>query len=245
MQKAIVVALLLFISFPLFSQQADHKLNDLDIQLSRYCNLRSQHVFSERREEVMTGFESMMLQMASYPGSFHFPFDSLERCIYITFSNDRSLKCYSYDNLEGGSAHTYSNIVSFFNGEGKLVSHNLKTEAESPMVGYFEIHRIKPFDMQKFLFIGYGTYGGGKEHMSIQLFEIQKDSLVECFSCYEDYSPLFFEQNRGQDFEIEYDNDLQQIKAKVYKFDDNTGFFTNEFHILNYSIMEGHIRRRK
>ncbi|MBL6964041.1 MAG: hypothetical protein ISR55_09460 [Bacteroidetes bacterium] len=245
MTKTLLIVFCTFISSLTFCQKSNGYLHEMDIQLGRLCSNRQHHVFSDQRSHVFGVFDSLLLDVAQLSESFHNSFDSLERCIYISFSNDHTVKCYAYDNLEGGSSHTYTNIVSFYNGNNVFVSHKLTPDLRSPMVGFTAIHRIKPKHLKLYLFTGYGTYGDGKQHMSLQLFKIDGFSLTECFDCYEDYSPLYFEQNRIQDFDIEFDENLQQIKAKVYQYNNETGFYTEEFNWVSYSIKDGKIQKMK
>ncbi|MBT6837168.1 MAG: hypothetical protein HOA61_14105 [Bacteroidetes bacterium] len=233
----------LFLSFNSYCQLSKPDFSQIDIQLSRLCQLRAHHVFSEQRNEVMGNFNSMMLEAISHPLSFNYPFDSLERCIYITYSSDSLVRCYCYDNLDGGSFHTYTNITSYYTENGNFQSQLMIPEKESPMIGFDRIIRLNPPEQKLYLFKGFGTYGGGKQHISFQLFKIENDTLSECFDCYEDYSPLFIEQNRGQDFEIEFDQKTQRIEAKVYRFDNETGFYTNEYDLVYYSIQNGLLKQ--
>jgi hypothetical protein len=231
---------LLLLLFPLLTCSQENKsLQQSDSALFRMCEERSYHVFSDDRKEYFDRFNQKMLDVISDEKSFLYPFDSLKRCVYISFSSDSHLKMYTYDKLKGGSAHSYTNICSYYTSSGKYKSHELHTATESPMVGYDDMIRLKTKDKNVYLFSGFGTYGGGKHHICFKIFELTKDSLIECHACYEDGSPPFFEQNRKQDFHVEFDEESQLVKIRRYRFDPIRDIYTDEYNIEIYRLENG------
>lgn len=156
--------------------------------------------------------------------------------INVTSSEDDKIRIFSWNNLGGGSFHTYSNYIQFQKKDQSCQVIPIDTAQNSTEVGYYKIIDFSCNDRMVYLFMGYGTYGGGKHHYSIRFFEINDDWLKEIYEFYPNKKDLVIYSNRSQDSDIKFDKNSIELSYKKFNYDKDTGFYKDEFKKVAFTI---------
>ena len=178
------------------------------------------------------------------PAKFFMLFSYISYCV----SADSSLAIFSWDNRGGGSYHSFSNylwhrkdsnqceviLLPDFNMPG-IPQPDSDPDAAAD-ASFYTIDQIKRERSTLYILSGYGTFGSGKHHWSVRIFEEDENSLSECFECYPDRKPIDIHCNRTQDVELTFDPNSQTLSWKHFGFDDDMGFFTDTFQWKSWTI---------
>ena len=230
-----------------------YKLNELQKSRLDYC-------FKDNRDWVFDKFDSVTFQLFNLQEYCHFTPDT--SCYYflsnnsvpdnkgITLayafmnnivychSNDNKLSAYSWDGLGGGSYHSYSGYIQY-TGSTSCKTIPFNDFGQKPEVGYYKLEQISENNRTFYLLFGFGTYGSGKQHYNIRIFEIKNDSLIECFACYPNGEDLVIGCNRVQDISLKFDSNKKELYFKKYNFDNEIGFYSDDYIIRRYQFVEG------
>ncbi|MEZ4685515.1 MAG: hypothetical protein R3B47_05475 [Bacteroidia bacterium] len=178
------------------------------------------------------------------PARFYMLFSYISYCQ----SADCKLAIFSWDNRGGGSYHSFSNYlwhrkdsnqcaVMFlpdFNMPG--IPQRDSDPAAAADASFYAIDQIERNNTKLYILSGYGTFGSGKHHRSVRIFEEAENGLSECFECYPDREPIDIHCNRSQDVELTFDQKSQTLRWKQFDFDDDMGFFTDSFEWKSWVI---------
>lgn len=214
---------------------------------SRLQEQRLKNIFTDNRDSVYSCFDSIMDELSkqphictALPDSTH-PFFLVDRLqnetkgitlaygfmnrIVVAESPDERLKAYCWDDLGGGSYHTYFGFLSNTDKAGTCHVLSLDSLFEYPETAIYAIYQAGEKDAPVYVLFGYGTRGGGKQHYRVKFLKNGK----ECFDCYPDGKGIEIGTTRRQTPQLQFDTETFDIRYKRYVFDEETGFFTNEF----------------
>lgn len=248
MKTILVITLTILGGFPVFGQTT---LDSLETQAIYQQKIRSKNIFSDQRETVFAAFDSTIQQIFAHPDVCDYPFDSLRQFISVVSSDDGKLRIFSWDNLGGGTYHTYTTYLEYHSEDGACKAWEIDIEPKRYVdtipipveVGFYRVAEVREGEKQYYLLFGAGTYGGGKKHAAIKVYTEENGMLVPCTSCYEGKSPLVIHSNRGQDCELMYDDKTRELSFKAFEFDDDIGFFTSTFEWVKYRFVDGKLRK--
>ncbi|WP_299683250.1 hypothetical protein [uncultured Tenacibaculum sp.] len=152
----------------------------------------------------------------------------------IVINSTEDFTIFSTDVLDNGSYHEYLNYIRYKTDKNWKVLALDKNQNDKS-AGYFRIEKLDNF----YILFGYGTYGSGKQHFVIRIFEKNKAEIRECFNCYPKQKMFFIECNRSQNIDLNFDTKTKEFSFKQFKMDDDTGFYTREFDLIKYKFSNG------
>lgn len=154
----------------------------------------------------------------------------------IVITTKENLKVYSWDDLDGGSHHTYVNYIQYQNNEGickAILLNDLSNDFNA--AGYYNIEKINEY----YLLFGYGTYGGGEQHFVVRIFKNDNGEIKEYIEGYPNKKMLLIGCNRGNTIDLHYNKEKQTISFNQYIYDEEKGFYKREFQKVIYQIKDG------
>lgn len=183
-------------------------------------------------DSLMPDFEGTLQHRLKDPATFSSRMDSLSNYISITSSPDSALKFYSWDQIGGGSYHTFGVLAQFKTAEGKVVVQRLliaDSTGDSDMmvfdrsydVRFHEAYELNVKGKTQYLTIGWGTFGGGMQHAVVRIFTIKNDKLVKCTNLFCNASELMIEYPRIYSADLTYDQKKRSISYKKKVHDGN------------------------
>lgn len=173
--------------------------------------------------------ERLVLDLADST-EFNNSFKKLSKYVTIRTSNDSLVKTFSWDRISGGSWHDNASYAQFRTHNGKVKHQRLDSgneweTGEPTSVLIYKINTIKIDGKTFYLFLGYGTYGGGKHHSLARVYTIEGDKMILCKSMFEEEDYLYVGANRMNEINLDYNSDLKELSYNHYNFDDSIGFY--------------------
>ncbi len=261
--KKVLFILILVISGNLYSQV--NNIDTLVKKVNDFQILRLDHFFDESRDSIFSLFDSAVYELFEQDEfCFYQPDTSnsyflnsyslndysaitlaygLINYILYTTSPDHKIRIFSWDDLQGGSGHTYSNMIQFDIDDDDCKAEKFDSLEDNTEVGYYKIHQAEYGNTTFYILFGHGTYGGGKQHKLIRIFYIENNELKECFDCYPDSKPLLIFSARSQEIELEFNEKKQEISFKQYDFNDDEGGYDNKFKRINYRFENNKLKK--
>lgn len=255
MKKTLYILIFTLVSSNILSQ---NNIDTIIRNVNELQLLRLKNIFSDSRDSIYAEFDTSIIKLFQYNDFCNYRIDSsyqfflnsaslvddssitltyaLINNIVYTTSQDNKLRIFSWDNLEGGSYHTYENFIQFNNNKNHCEIIQLDTLESDPEVGYYKIFQISDNENIYYLLFGHGTYGGGQHHKIIKILTIKNQKIVECFDFYPNSDRLLIFSNRAQEIGLKYNEQKKEIIFKQYKFDDDIGFYTNDFDLIKYEL---------
>lgn len=251
----IVVVWFWCMNLSLFAQPID----SLFQQAKRLEVLRYENIFSEQRDSIFGLFDSTMFQLLTHPdfcdvksngllGSMKEPIDSLQGVdlaygfmnnLICAESSDERIRLFSWDELSGGSGHSYVNYIQINGDDGRCVVMPFDTTMDNLEVGYYKIDKWLLDERSIYIFVGFGTYGGGLQHWRIRFFEFNGDQIHEIFEYYPDGYQWSIQCNRSQTPGILLDSSDNSISYKQFLTSlEMDGFYGEEYETVR--IVIGH-----
>lgn len=157
----------------------------------------------------------------------------------IVVCSDSSLSVYSWDNLDGGSAHSYSSFLVYKNEKNNCLSFSLDTNYSELEVGYYKIESFVENKNHYHLLFGYGTYGMGNQHFVVRMFEEKNGEMIECINCFAEENSLLIGANRNQEINLIYKPKNLIITYKYYIFDEEYLSYRKSFEEVNLKFVNG------
>lgn len=233
------------------------QVNPLFQRVNEEQSQRLGHIFSDQRDSVFAAFDVSIDALFASTAScetlpdtsrYYFLVDALSdvtagQTLAYAFINNivictaGQLKVYSWDNLDGGNYHTYTNYLQYMADDGTCTAVLIDTAETSDEVGYFRMEPIKAANRELYLLFGYGTYGGGEQHYLFEVFELKNGHLEECMGCYPDGKAIKVGCFRGQSIDLRYNRRKQILSFKAYTFGD--GFYTEDFKPVALKFQAG------
>jgi hypothetical protein len=203
MKPIILIAALLWISIPAFSQKMTLQEieNDLNNTYRVIMNNReygpvtdslildslhpasSTVYYHEGLPLDSLGFynhlfdKKMEYYTTHFPATLTYPFDSLIKDgIDIISSGDSLFRIYSWDRCDGGTMHFFDNLFQFASG-GKVFTKLFVETESNPGEFYSQIFTLKANGTTYYLAIGNGIYSGRDCGQSIETYTIENHSL--------------------------------------------------------------------
>lgn len=230
-------------STSLISQQID----SLFIEVKRMQELRLQNIFSEKRDSIFNLFDISVQRLMISTEFCNFQLDSTtfqsnpsksDEGMHLAYtfinnlvkcSSDHKIRVFSWDNLEGGSYHTYTNYLQYKTINGNCKTIPFETIQNNVEVGYYRIEKVSKENRIIYIIFGYGTYGGGRQHKNVRFFELINDEPKECFKFYSNGIDLVVYSNRNQNPDIKLDKEKGIITYREFLYNEETGFYGQEF----------------
>ncbi len=189
------------------------QIDSLFSKVTHAQKLRLQNIFSEERDSIFSEFETTINLLfncktlcTKLPDTSNHYFlvnklqkETIGKTLAYAFMNNivistsENFRIYSWDNLDGGSSHSYTNYLLYMN-EADCIIFPMDTSNQDLEVGYYYIKQIKDY----FIAFGYGTYGGGKQHFIIRLFKNEDGKIAEYNEGYPEGQPIVIHSNRSQ-----------------------------------------------
>lgn len=256
MTKNLCILLFLHTFIHVFPQT--NEINILAKKVNVLQEKRLSNYSTDSRDTVFTKFDSAIINLfqqkefCSYqPDTSYYCFltsDSISNYqgitltyafinyIVYTVSQDNKIRIFSWDNLDGGSYHTYTNFVQINTDNDQCEVVPFDTSELNAEVGYYRINQIDQGGKTFYLLFGHGTYGGGKHHKIAKIFYIENGVFTECFDCYPETRNLLIYSNRGQEIGLQFDKKQKKLTYKQFMFNDDMGFFTDDFVEVTYKF---------
>ena len=222
---------------------------------------RVNNVFTEKRDSAFTKFDLEIHKLFKHESFCKKTSDSVNRFfvtdklndkiegknlaylfmnnIVVSNSLDGKLRTFSWDDLDGGSSHSYTNFIQVQTDSDKCLITQIDTAQFSIEVGYYQIKQFRGNGSHFYLLTGYGTYGSGNHHWLVKIFEIKNDLLVECINCYPDDHNLLIGSRRSQNIDLKIDEKNNEISYKKYGFDYEMGYFSDENDLIRLKLING------
>jgi hypothetical protein len=206
MKPIILMAALLWISIPAFSQKMT--LQEIENGLNKtYQVIMNNQEYGPVTDSLILGslhpatstvyyhlgvppdslesynslFDSKMEYYTShYSGTLTWPFDSLGHEIQIVSSKDLLFRIYTWNRWEGGTMQSDDNIFQFKSNNkvyAKLFVDTGGDGNEGPGIAYYEIYTLKANNKTYYLAIGESVASSGLIGQSIQAFTIEDHTL--------------------------------------------------------------------
>lgn len=223
--------------------------DSLLLEVHRLQNLRLTHYADEQRDSIFLLFEEAMQSWLTSPTSCAWRFDSTKlaslpvasegkQLAYgfmnrlVTSSADERLRLYSWDELWGGSYHSYTNYLQYRTPDGTCKVMPFDTVPDNTEVGYYQVDTYELSASRSiYVLFGYGTYGGGKQHYAVRFFEFVAGEPRECLELYPNGEDLVIFCNRWQNPEVQFDPSTGTIMFKEFAYDRDVGFYRDEFTV--------------
>ncbi|MEO1033834.1 MAG: hypothetical protein AAFX55_20805 [Bacteroidota bacterium] len=223
--------------------------------VNRAQKLRLKHTFSEQRDSVFYSFDTAINALLSSsevcrelpdttnhyflinklkdisPKSKHISIGQKLAYAFmnnIVITSSGQIKIYSWDDLGGGSYHSYTNYLQYTDDKGNCITNPIDTKEEDSEVGYYDIVQTGNY----YIAFGYGTYGGGKQHFLIKILKYQNNAVIEL-------NQLEIGSNRSQNIDLKYNPKDSTISYKAYKFESDVGFYSEDYETLNLKFENG------
>lgn len=165
----------------------------------------------------------------------------MNELVYLR-SADSMVQIVSWDDLGGGSYHTYTGWIQV----RTQVGCNIQTLAQitgEDEVSISAIYDLPGENSDKYLLFGYGTYGSGKQHAGFWIVERTENGLVNCADCI----PLGVEHviycNRTQEIQLQYDPVTTTLSYRKYALDEMTGFYRRAYKTVSWNVTNGKLLR--
>lgn len=218
--------------------------------------LRLQNIFSEKRDSIFNLFDisvQRLIMSAEFCNSqldsttFQSNSSNSDEGIHLAYtfmnnlvkcSSDQKIRVFSWDDLGWGSYHTYTNYLQYKTNSGNCKTIPFDTIQNNVEVGYYRIETLNKENRIIYVLFGYGTYGGGQQHKNIRFFEFINDEPKECFELYPNGIDLVVYSNRGQNPDIKLDKEKGIITYKEFLFNEDTGFYEQEFKQNTISLFD-------
>jgi len=259
LRTVITILIFVLLSGSLSAQPSD--IDTLYKNVNKAQKERLENKFSESRDSIFTKFDAAIKDLFNHQeicnefpdrANNYFLINGLSNekqgktlayafmnNIVISSSDDAMLKIYSWDNLGGGTQHSYTNYILFKDKNESCKVLPFDTSENSDEVGYYYIKKLNHPKKNLYLVFGYGTYGGGKQHYVVRILELNESGLAECLECYPEQKILKIGSNRSQNIDLNFDTHKQSVSFKQFRFDDEVGFFSKDYEHVLLKIING------
>ena len=232
-----------------FTKMNSQSINTLLKEVHQLREQRVKHMFSDKRDSIFTLFDTRVQELIRSAEFCDYELDSLfvdhgdskvKSGKYLAYrfmnnlmkcSSDQKLRIFSWDDLGGGSYHSYTNYIQYKDKHGKCITKPFDEHPFDTEVGYYNIESLTKNKRTIYILFGYGTYGGGQHHRNIRFIEFVNDQAKECFEWYPNGKNLVIYSSRGQNPEITFDKEKAMISYKAFVFNDDIGFYEKEFEL--------------
>jgi len=130
---------------------------------------------------------------------------SAQQGILILTSKDKRLRLYTWDTVGGGTMHAMAGLVQWRDSAGAIHVQPFQTK-----VVYYDLHQIDLNGNTIYLTFGWGTWGGGGQHIVADVFALQESKLKRGLLMFQFQGELrerlFFGLSRNDPFRISYDS---------------------------------------
>ena len=146
--------------------------------------------------------------------------------IVVVSTGDLSI--YSYDNLERGAGHSYTNYINYSTPIITCTYQTVNNREDYTEVGYYQLQHIAPY----YIAFGYGSNGGGFAHHLIQIFEDRGGEIVLL-------EKRFILCNRIQNIHLRYNEVDSTLSYRQYKEKGNDLFLSNDYDNISLQLKAG------
>lgn len=211
MKRIIWIMLMAISSGVIFSKDISVKAAESDIIADFKARLSSEYgkMFGTINPRIKNNLEKLL----TIQESFDYSFDSLAQYVKIVQSKDKNLRIFSWNKMSGGTAHDISVTAQYMTSKGEVKVKRILTDAVMQ-----EIHELDINGRRNYLCIGYGTYGGGRHHKAVFLYEIDGSDLKlnkESFD--KKYSIIQAPRSRKIDFEYNENEKTLRFSQMSYE----------------------------
>ena len=229
MIKTILITVLLFVFSSIVHAQ-NHAFDDTFIS-ENFKLLNS--VDTELAICMSPIIESRLVLDLKDSTSFYSPMKKLSKYVTIKTSEDSIVKTYSWDRINGGSWHDMASYVQFKTNSGlikyqRLDSGNEYMTGEPTSVIIYDVFQIKTKNESFYLLLGWGTYGGGKQHALARVYKIKDDRIELCDSIFQGEKSIGVYANRVDNINLKFNPLSKKLSYFYYEFDSEMGFYKRE-----------------
>lgn len=116
--------------------------------------------------------------LVTHPETIDYPFDRLKACspLYITTSDDKKLRIYSWDTRLGGTMHFYNTVFQYRIGENVFAEELIVDEGD-PSCFYNRIYTFIKEGKTFYFAINNGIYSSRDHSQEIEIFAIENGRL--------------------------------------------------------------------
>ena len=264
MKKNLLTILLCFSVFSVIAQTEN--IDSLISKVSLCQEERVNNIFTEKRDSVFTKFDLGIHKLFNHKSFCKKTPDSVNRFfvtdklneknegqtlaylfmnnIVVSNSFDSKLRIFSWDDLGGGSYHSYTNFIQVQSDSDNCLISQIDTSEFSVEVGYYQIKQFLDNGRHFYLLVGYGTYGSGNHHWVVRVFEIKNDLFVECINCYPNANNLQIGSRRSQNIDLVIDEENNEISYKKYSYDNEMGFYSDKSDLIRLKLINGKLTKQ-
>lgn len=258
--KTLHVVIIVLLTLPELSAQSNN-IDTLEKAVNKLQILRLKNYGTEHRDSIFSKFDSTIIQLFKNDKICSHPFDTLNhyflnnpeieessahfilyafiKNIVICASNDRKFRVFSWDDLQAGSYHTYTNFAQYQVSKNNCTIIPIDTSEDDTEAGYYDIITVTENNRPYYFLLGYGTYGSGQQHRVVRIYEIKNNLLVECISCYPEHKPITIFSNRGQNIDLRFNTNIPELTYKEFKLNKEVGYYTDEFDLVRLKFENG------
>ena len=243
MSKGIIIFLLLScLVAPVWGQSKEEYTDEL---LSRSFQV-FQSADVELAYHILPFLRERFIQELDDSSSFSNPFDSLSNFIDIRLTPDSLLKTYCWSERNGACCHTSATFAQFRTNSGHVNLVDLE-ELEEGVEEVFitGLHQLEIQKKTHYLVLGWGTCCGGKHYSTARVYEVLNDSLVKSGSVFNDESEIYAGANRSQKIEMVYSAESGILSYYSYKFNEDTGFYTEDQSLVQWKLTRNGFKKLK
>lgn len=220
--KILSTLFVLLLSLQLWAQE----YSDVDLflvdQFKTYFAASPEDQYDHLNQELQSTVDSVF----SIEGSQDEPLDSLAQFISIVQSKDHRIRFISWDEMTGGTWHDMAVFVQFIDQDENIHTTYIDSDIGEDENGIiddiiYEMHAYKYKGQTYYICFGWGTYGGGHHHKSVNIFTINDQQLQECIECLET-KEVFIQASRGDEIVLTYKKG--KIMYNNFVRNEETGF---------------------
>ncbi len=215
-----------------FAQQAVFESEDLRLT-KRFEEMISSEAFL-RYDSLAPAFKKYLTEVLNSEPAFKFPFDSLRTKLNLVETEDGKVRIFSWDEKSGGTYHDMAAVVQYESADGDIEVQELDSgDVESfDEVVIHEDYQLSVDGEMCYLTIGWGTYGGGHQHISAQIYRIHNSSFIRTAN-------LLVEAPRREKINLIYDKEKREIKHNEFVRNMDIGFYEPTGNTVTWKVSNG------
>lgn len=242
--KILLITIFLFVQLGCISQKSSNVPIEKQEQLlvdiyNKFYENRHDYgsSFGEARDTILIRFREKFQEVLNVEEALHYSFPLLSKKVDTVSSEDKKLRIFSWDELNGGSSHIFNSLYQYNKGNtlavGYLTDLSVSNQSIFLEISYYQIIGL---DQNKYLVFGYGTHGGGQEFYTIRLLNFTDDVVSDCDQCFNGDDQLVFTKPRSAKVRPIFDNKSKTLRFPEFKEDEETGFLykTNDTVVFEY-----------
>ena len=225
--------------------------NEDDLRLAKLYKVISGD-YSDSTYGLAKEFKREIKKILENPSSFQIRFDSLSKFISIVTSIDKKLRVFSWDEMDRGSRHSIVAVAQYLSQRGApelrfITPENDDSDGSALMSIISKVELLINRNGRCYLTIGWGTLGGGMQHLNLHVYKIIGRELVDCKTCFPgaDQDGYTIQWPRAYKADLKFDSIAKSISYNEYPYIDSIDSFSSKFNRATLEYKNGKYLKRK